>query len=246
VSAVSPAGGDDRLTVVVTGANRGIGLGLARSYAVEGHRVVATVRAPGAHAELEELSADHDVEIAALDLGDPVSIAAFGERVAATPIDVLYNNAGTMGPEPLLDSIARQRFGSVDLDLWLDVLRVNTLGTVALTEQLVDSVAASRRRTIVMVSSTTGSIAASDRTALAYTTSKTALNKASTIIARAVEPLGVVVLVVCPGHVRTRLGLGGGSVEVDESVAGLRRLVDSAGPADSGTFRRFSGETIPW
>ncbi len=233
--------------VVITGANRGIGLGLARKYAGAGWRVIATARDPGSADSLAQLrSGGAAVTLERLDVADAASVAEFAERVGDTAIDVLINNAGTMGPQPLAEHIHRQRFGGIDYDLWTDVLLTNTLGPVRLTEALADNVAASDRRIVVMMSSTAGSIGGSDRPAIAYTTSKAALNKATTIIARELAPRGVVVFALCPGHVKTRMGIGGATVEVDESVDGIAEVIEAATPADSGRFVRYNGEAIPW
>jgi NAD(P)-dependent dehydrogenase (short-subunit alcohol dehydrogenase family) len=235
-----------RSTVLITGANRGIGLELVHQYAADDWSVIATCRDPESATDLHGVAGTGDVVIHALDLGDAASIAEFAATVGGRPIDVLINNAGTMGPLPLADHIHRQRFGGIDYDLWAEILLVNTLGAVRLTEALADNVIASDEKKIVMVSSTAGSIGGSDRNAIAYTSSKAALNKATTIIARALAPEGVVVLALCPGHVKTRLGIGGATVEIDESAAGVRRVIDGLTPADSGTFLRFNGDTIPW
>jgi len=232
---------------LVTGANRGIGLELVEQYAALGWQVVATCREPARADELQAVAAQYPgVTVEALDLADRGTIDALAEKYREQPIDLLVNNAGTMGPLPLEDHIHRQRFGGIDYDLWADVLLANTLGTVRMTEAFVEHVAASRRRTIVAISSTAGSIGESDRTAMAYTTSKAALNKAMTIAARTLQPRGVIVAIVCPGHVKTRLGIGGAGVEIADSVAGMRTLFDSLTIADTGTFRRYNGETIAW
>lgn len=239
---------------LITGANRGIGLELARRYAQDGWQVVATCRDVDRAAErdddvgtsLAELAIRHDVTVELLDLAHGSTIDALAERYRGAAIDLLINNAGTMGPMPLAEHIGRQRFGGVDYDLWAEILLANTLGTVRLTEALVENVAVGGRKTVVTLSSTAGSIGESDRTALAYTTSKTALNKAMTTIARTLEPRGIIVSIVCPGHVKTRLGKGGAGVEIVDSVEGMRTLIESLTLADSGTFRRYNGESIAW
>jgi NAD(P)-dependent dehydrogenase (short-subunit alcohol dehydrogenase family) len=245
---------DRRPLVLVTGANRGIGLELVRRFAEDGARVIATCR-DLASAErfdehvgcsLAELAASHDVSVRALDLADGAGIDAFAASLRDEPIDLLLNNAGTMGPLPLEEHIHRQRFGGIDYDLWASILLTNTLGTVRLTEALADNVAASERKLIVTLSSTAGSIGDSDRGAMAYTTSKAALNKAMTIVARALAPKEVIVAIVCPGHVMTRLGIGGATLTIEDSVSGMLELFDSFTLADSGTFRRYNGETIGW
>lgn len=234
-------------TTLITGANRGIGLELVRQYAAEGWSVVATCRDPEGATELQAIAAANPaVGVERLDLADLADVDAFADRFGDRPIDVLFNNAGTMGPLPLEDHIHRQRFGGLDYELWAHIHLVNTIATVKLTERLAANVIASERRTIVMVSSTAGSIGESDRNAMAYTTSKAALNKAATIIARTLRADGVIVLALCPGHVKTRLGLGGASLEIEDSVRGIREVVGGLTLEDSGTFRRYNGESIAW
>jgi len=242
-----PLPDQDAPTALITGANRGIGLELARQYALQGWLVIATARDPEQAGELRALQAEFPgIEYEALDLSEHASIDAFAARMGERSIDLLVNNAGTMGPLPLEEHIHRQRFGGIDYDLWSEILLVNTLGTVHLTEVLMPNVAASRQKTIVMVSSSAGSIGGSDRNAMAYTSSKAALNKASTIISRTVADQGVIVLIMCPGHVKTRLGIGGAGLEINDSVTGMRQVIAGLTMADSGTFIRYNGESIPW
>jgi len=232
---------------LVTGANRGIGLELVRQYAQDGWQVVATCRDLRDAADLQALGDVHaGVRLESLDLSDLASIDALASRIGDEPIDLLINNAGTMGPLPLEEHIHRQRFGSIDYELWASILQINTLGTVRMAEALVDNVAASEHRKIIALSSTAGSIGESDRNAMAYTTSKAALNKAMTIVARAVAPRDVVVGIICPGHVKTRLGIGGATLEIEDSVTGTREVIAALTMADTGTFRRYNGETIGW
>jgi len=232
---------------LVTGANRGIGLEFVRQYSSAGWQVVACCREPSQADELRELSTEHStITIESLDIADPVSVAALADRYRDQAIDLLVNNAGTLGPLPLEEHIGRQFFGQLDYDLWADVLWTNTLGSVRLTEALVENVAASSERKIVTLSSTAGSIVESNRPAMAYTTSKAALNKAMTLIASALAPREIIVAILCPGHVKTRLGLGDAGIEISDSVSGMRRLIDSFTLEDTGTFRRFNGDVVAW
>ena len=128
----------------VTGVNRGIGLELARQYLADGWDVVGTVRSMDISDELAAVAAAHpNLRVEQLEIGDAESVRALAERLSGQPIDLLINNAGTFGPLPFVENIQKQRFGTVDLDVWTDVLRVNTLGTINVTEALVDNVAAS-------------------------------------------------------------------------------------------------------
>jgi len=232
--------------VLVTGASRGIGLEFARQYAAAGWRVIACCRNPGSAPELASLAAAADIRIAPLDVRDGDSVARLAESHAREAIDVLINNAGIMGALPFGENLQRQHLGSIDFDLWREVMDTNTLGTVRVTEALTESVANSELRRIVTLSSATGSIAESRREALAYTSSKAALNKAMTLIAEKLRSRGIIVSLLCPGYVKTRMNVGGATVEPADSVTAMRKLIAAQTLADSGSFRRYNGESIAW
>ena len=234
-------------TVMITGAAQGIGLEFARQYAHEGWEVVACCRLPNQAHELRALAAGlGNIRVERLDITDDQGIMQLARRMESHAIDVLINNAGIMGALPLGENLYRQHFGTLDYSLWDQVFRTNTLGAVRMTEAFMKSVAASTQRKIINLSSTTGSITESRREALAYTTSKAALNKAMTIIAEQVRSLGVIVALLCPGYVKTRMNVGGATVEIPDSVLGMRRLIDGFTLGDSGTFRRYNGDMIAW
>jgi NAD(P)-dependent dehydrogenase (short-subunit alcohol dehydrogenase family) len=235
------------VTVLITGANRGIGLEFARQYAEAGCGVIACCRAPREATELQALAVSQSsITIERLDVTEPVAIRSLAQRYQRQPIDILINNAGMLGAAPLKENLHRQHFGSVDYELWEEILRINTFGPVRMAEAFIEQVAASRQKKIIAISSTVGSIAEGRRVAFAYTTSKAALNKAMTMIAHTVQPRGVIVALFCPGYVKTRMNVGGADVEIPDSVTGMRRLIAGLRPEDSGTFRRFNGESIAW
>ena len=234
-------------TLLVTGANQGLGLEFTRQYAADGWDVIACCRRPQQATELSALAADNPgIVIEPLDIRDPAAIAGLARRHAGRPLDLLLNNAGIIGAFPLNENFHRQHFGSVDYALWEEVLQTNTFGPVRLAEAFVEHVANSDRRLIVSLSSTTGSISESDRAALAYTTSKAALNKAMTVIASQLKERGIIVALICPGYVKTRMNAGGATVVIPESVSGVRRVIDALTLDDTGCFRRYNSETIGW
>ncbi len=234
-------------TVLVTGANRGIGLEFVRQYAADGWSVIACCRSPDEADDLQTIAAGQPhVTIEELDVTDHGAIVTLAERCRQRPIDVLISNAGMLGALPLADNLHRQHFGSVDYALWEELLRVNTFAPVKLAEAFAEQVAASHQKKIIAISSTVGSIAESKRAAFAYTTSKTALNKAMTLVAEALKERGVIVALFCPGYVKTRMNLGGATVEIADSVSGMRRQIGALTMTDSGTFRRYDGEPIAW
>lgn len=234
-------------TVLVTGASRGLGLEFVRQYATVGCQVIAACRAPADAAELAALAAcTPGIQIKELDIGNQGSVDRLATHLRGVAIDILVNNAGVLGALPFAENLHRQHFGSLDYRLWSEVFATNTLGPVRMAEAFIENVAASRLRRIINMSSTTGSITESRREALAYTTSKAALNKAMTIIAEQVRARQVIVALVCPGYVKTRMNVGGATLEIPESVKAMRSLIARLTLADSGSFRRYNGETIAW
>jgi NAD(P)-dependent dehydrogenase (short-subunit alcohol dehydrogenase family) len=232
-------------TILITGANRGIGLELARQYLAAGWQVIATCRDPASAAELNALACA-ELDVRALDVTDHAAIDALAASLRDTPLDVLVNNAGVIGPVPVAEHIERQHFGHLDYELWAQVLRTNTFGPVKLAEALLPNILAGQHKKIVTVSSTVGSIVERDTPAFAYATSKTAVNKAMRLLAAQLRPQGVIVALLCPGYVKTRLDFGTADVEPGDSVAGMRTLIDGFTLADSGTFRRYNGDVIAW
>ena len=234
-------------TVLITGASQGIGLEFVRQYASDRWSVIACCRSPDRASELRAIAEINPaVSVQRLDITDHAAIDALARQFGGQAIDVLINNAGLMGALPYSENLHRQHFGSLDYGLWDQVFNTNTLATVKMTEAFIDAVAASTQKKVVSLSSTTGSITESKREALAYTTSKTALNKAMTVIAEHVRPRGVMVALVCPGYVKTRMNVGGATVEIADSVSGMRRLIAGFTLADSGTFRRYNGDPVAW
>ena len=236
-------------TVLITGANRGLGLGLARSFAADGWQVLACCRRPEQAADLDALHAAHPgaVSLHRLDVADHDQVDALAADLAGRSIDVLVNNAGTIGPrDPGHENLHKQFFGSLDYAAWMDVFRVNAFGPVKLAEALLPNLLAGDQKKIVNLSSTIGSLVEEDIPVFAYSTSKTALNKAMRLLAVQLREQGIAVGIFCPGHVKTDLGGEGAVLEIDESIAGLRRIIDELNLERSGEYRRYNGEQIAW
>ncbi|MCG8370063.1 MAG: SDR family NAD(P)-dependent oxidoreductase, partial [Proteobacteria bacterium] len=169
-------------TVLITGANRGLGLEFARQYYADGWEVIATCRDPDSASQLQALGGDR-LAVLPLDVADFDVIGRFATALGDAPVDVLINNAGLFGPKRRADGDLRQTFGHIDYDIWSEVLRVNALAPVQLAEALVDNVAASAQKKIVTISSRLGSIAETDTGLYAYRTSKAAVNMAMATLA---------------------------------------------------------------
>lgn len=234
-------------TVLVTGANRGLGLEFTRQYCDAGWQVIATCRDPAGAAELQALRSQHPgLEIEALDVGDFATIDALAARLAGRPMDVLLNNAGVFGPKPGAEQDLRQNFGSMDYEVWTEVLRVNLMAPMKMAEAFVDHVAASAQKKIVAISSTEGSSPNAKGGIYAYRTSKAALNMLMQNLAPDLAPRGIVTAAFCPGWIRTRMGGPRAPLEAPSSIAGLRRVIDGLTPENSGKFWLWTGERLPW
>jgi NAD(P)-dependent dehydrogenase (short-subunit alcohol dehydrogenase family) len=234
-------------TVLITGANRGLGLEFARQYTLDGWTVRACCRKPPEATELQTLANQHaNLAVDTLDVTDHAAIGQLTADLSGQPIDLLLNNAGMIGPVPVPAHIQRQHFGTIDYALWETVLRTNTFGPVKLAEALLPNVMTGTHKKIVSLSSTIGSIAERDTPAMAYATSKAALNKAMTLLASQLKEHGIIVALLCPGYVKTRLDFGTADVEIEQSVTAMRGLISRLSMAESGSFTRYNGERIAW
>ena len=228
-SAATPA------TVLITGANRGIGLEYARQFAAKGYTVIGTVRDP---ADAKELSAVAD-RVEQLDVADAASVAALAQRLQGVPIDILVNNAGMFDRRDLT-------VDKVDFTVMEQTLAVNTLGPLRVTQALMPNLRAGKRRTIVNMSSELGSIERSSGRWYAYRTSKAALNQITRTMSAELAPEGFICVVLHPGWVRTDMGGAAATYSPQESVAGLVAVIEKLAPADNGRFYDFRGTAIPW
>ena len=228
-------------TVLITGANRGIGLEFAERFAAAGWRVFACCRNPADAAALQALNDRYSaVEPVELDVTDYAQLAALAQRLDGESIDILLSNAGIYGPRGM-------GFGAVDAAPWREVFEVNTIAPLMLTQAFAAQVAASRRRLVAVVSSKMGSIADNRGGAnYIYRSSKTAVNQVVKSLAIDLAERGVTVLTLHPGWVRTDMGGPNAETGVEASVAGMMRVLLSAGPEVSGQFFNFDGDTIPW
>jgi NAD(P)-dependent dehydrogenase (short-subunit alcohol dehydrogenase family) len=235
-------------TVLITGANRGLGLEFVTQYLQDGWEVIACCREPDTAEDLRTLAGDYPaLSIEALDVTDFDAIDALAEKYAGKEIDVLLNNAGIIGAMPIAENIQRQLFGSVDYGLWMEVIRTNTFAPVKMTEAFLDHVAASEQKKVVNISSSVGSISEMNIPALAYASSKSALNRVMTTIAAALKARGVTVALLCPGYAKTRMDVYGAAVmEVADSVSILRDMIDRLTLEDTGKFLGHDGRTISW
>ena len=225
---------------VVTGANRGIGLEFVRQLLARGDEVLAGCRDPDRAGELHALDRSGRLQVAALDLADAASRAAFVTAVEARwdAVDRLINNAGML--------VAGERFGAVTQDAMVRTFTVNTAGTFLLTQALAPRLAAGRAARVASVGSGMGSIARlAGFHSPSYSISKSALNMASALLAQALNPLGVGVLTLSPGWVRTAMGGPSAPLPAAAAVAGMLRVIDGAPGLPAGEFLDHDGTPIP-
>ncbi len=225
-------------TVMITGANRGIGYEFARQYADDGWRVIACCRQPAAAEAL--LTLGGDIDIHALDVVEGASVAAAKTAIGDEPIDVLLNNAGFIGQRS-------GRLGAVDYDDWEVVLDINLIGPARVSAAFVDNVLTSPQKKLLTLSTRMASMTecvAADF--MAYRTAKAATNMLTKLVANDLGPKGAIVAALHPGWVQTELGGPRAITPADESVGALRKVIGGLTAEDNGRFINFDGSTIPW
>ena len=233
-------------TVLVTSANRGLGLEFVRQYGKDGYKVIAVCRTESDANDLKALANEYDVALEIADLSNFDAIDDLAHRLKDQPIDILINNAAVFGPRAKADNDLRQSFGFMDYALWSDLLRVNMMAPFKLVERLIDNIAASTERKIVSISATPGSIAETGPGLNAYRTTKAGLNMAMATLAQELKPKGVAVALFCPGWVKTRMGTDAAPLTADVSISGMRALIAEMTLENTGQFRRYNGDAIPW
>ena len=222
-------------TVLITGANRGIGLGLVRHYLDEGWNVHAVAR--GESSELAIFAGSHPDQLVLhqLDVTDFGAIDALAAELGQDALDVLVNNAGIYSDN--------QQFGALNYDDWRHVLEVNTLAPAKMAEALSQTLKADG--TMVFISSIQGSIATAEGDQFIYGSSKAALNMVAKLIAAKMKERGFRVLTLHPGSVITDMNPGG-KITVKDSVAGMARVIAAATPGASDIYKDYTGKALPW
>ncbi len=229
------AAANDSPTVLVTGANRGIGLEYARQFSAKGYTVIGTARDP---ADAKELSAVAK-RVEQLDVADAASVAALARRLDGVPIDILVNNAGIFERSDV-------SVGTVDFGLMERTFAVNTLGPLRVVQALLPNLRQGKGKIVANMSSQLGSIENSNGRWYAYRTSKAGLNQVNKILSAELGQEGFVCVVLHPGWVRTDMGGSNATYSPEESVSGLITVIEKLQPADNGRFFDFKGNPIPW
>ena len=217
-------------TVLVTGANRGIGLQLCRRFAARGDEVIAVCRET-----TDELAALGVRVIDGIDVSSGTAVETLREELEGLPIDVLINNAGIL---------LRDSFGDIDYDTMAEQYRVNTLGPLRVTEALVDNLHEGSK--VAIVSSRVGSIEDNGSGGnYGYRASKAAVNMIGMNLKHELLPRGIAVGLLHPGLVATDM-TGGSGISPADSARGLVDRIDELSLENSGGFWHAEGYTLPW
>jgi len=236
-------GRTDAQHCLVTGANRGLGLELCRQLLARGDRVIAACRHPGKATALNTLAGQYPgrLRVAPLDVAETRSHAALAAELPlltdGQPLDLLINNAGVLR--------GGERYGSVQAADLETSFRTHALGPFLLVQALTPQLADGAR--VANISSEIGSIGLRQefRTP-SYAIGKAAQNMATSLLAQALAPRGMVVVALHPGWVRTDMGTERAALSPQESAAGLLRVIAGLQPRDSGAFFDWQGQTLPW
>jgi len=225
--------------VLITGANRGIGLEFARQYARDGWKVIACCRGLMQAADLQQLAMAYpNIQTYALDVADFAAIEALASVLKDVKIDVLINNAGVYphsNPE------------AVDTGDWLHAFKVNSMAPFKIATAFMPNVAGSQLRKLVTLSSKMGSL--DDNTSggsYIYRSSKVAANMVMKSLSIDLRQYGISVAVLHPGWVQTEMGGPDALIDAQTSVSGLRQVIADLSLANSGQFIAYDGQVINW
>jgi NAD(P)-dependent dehydrogenase (short-subunit alcohol dehydrogenase family) len=227
--------------VLITGANRGLGLGFVKSFLAKNVNVICTTRNIPGSKELLECKKKHpkNLEILELDLLGENSENTLSDLLSDKPIDIFINNAGVGN--------SNQRFGVVLSQPWVEVLKVNLIAPLTVTQAIIENIKKGSDKKIYFLSSQLGSI--QDNTSggmYIYRSSKTALNQVVKSLSVDLKPMGITVISLHPGWVKTDMGGPNAPVSIDESIKGMMKVIDTTDIRNTGTFLNFDGQGLPW
>jgi len=231
-------------TVLITGANRGIGLEFVRQYVLDdGWRVIACCRNPMSADALNRLATQHpnQISIYPLNVVNHSHIEQLAKTLSDEAIDLLINNAGVYPPE------SGDAFGTTDYEAWAHTFAVNTMAPLRMTEAFLQPIARSSLRTIVTITSKMGSIADNrGGGSYIYRSSKAGVNIVMKSLSIDLSSQQITTVLLHPGWVRTDMGGPNGLISTEQSVTGMRRVISSLKFEDSGKFYAFDGQIVPW
>ena len=226
-------------TVLITGANRGLGYEFVKQYSENGFEVLACCRNKNNAKELEELAENSNkIKVYKLDVGNVKAIKSLSQRLKNEKVDVLINNAGIYRSSTV---------GNINYDEWIESFKVNTIAPYQIVENFLNQIMNSDLKKVVSITSKMGSI--DDNTSggsYIYRSSKTALNSMMRCLTHDLKNQGVATLTLHPGWVRTDMGGPGGWIDSFESVQGMIKQIDKLTIDDSGNYLDYAGKSINW
>ena len=225
--------------VLITGANRGLGLEFTKQYAADGWNVLACCRHPQSAMDLQALAAAHgNIKVHALDVADFAQIDALALKLKDESIDVLINNAGVY---------PSSHFGDTNYDEWAQGFKINSMAPLKMAEAFVQHITRSQLKKIATLTSKMGSI--DDNTSgesYSYRSSKTAVNMVMKSLSIDLKPYGISVITLHPGWVQTDMGGPNGLINAQTSVTGLRTQIENLNLGNTGKFIAYDGKAIGW
>lgn len=227
--------------ILITGANRGIGLELTRAYIARRDTVIACCRSPEQANDLRQIAdqANGRVDIQQLDVTDSTSIEALKTTLGSLVIDILINNAGIIGPDA-------QSTWDMDYDGFLETLNINTLSPLRMLQAFLEALKASGNAKAITISSKMGSFTSMATDRVAYRTSKAAVNRLMYSAAQDLKSDGITIAVMHPGWVRTDMGGAGADITPRQSAAGIIEVIDGLEIENTGGFFDWNGKNIEW
>ena len=229
-------------TILITGANKGIGLELVRGFAQSARHVIACCRAPDEASDLQAIAAaNNHVEVHEVQVSDGASVVALAEAIGERPIDVLINNAGMAGP-----SFQHQGLADMDYDGWAETFAVNTMAPLRMLQSFRPNLAKGTNARAVTVTSQMGAIGLDMPVMFAYCSSKGAVNKVMRLAAPELKGDGIAVALLHPGFVKTDMGGPGAQIAPEASARGLISVIDTLTLDDSPCFKTWEGNDHVW
>ena len=231
-------------SVLITGANRGLGLEFARQYTADGWDVIATARNPKSSEKLQQLAENKKVSLYGLDVASDESVKQLAQTLGGKSVDLLVLNSA-------IYTRNGNKLGELNFAGWRESFETNVLGAIRVAEALIENVAASERKQIAAISTGMGSLQALESTigfgsAYQYRTSKAALNMAMSILARDLKPRGISVVIFSPGWVQTDMGGANATLTPAQSIAGMRKVLEGNPMELTGKFLSYDGTIWPW
>jgi len=231
---------DGKPTILITGANRGLGLELAKQYVDKGYQVYGTARKPVEATELKETGAT----VLQLDVTSEESIAALAKEMEGKSLDILFNNAGYFGPNKIgekqatVDNVTRKEIEQVHA--------VNTMGPLFVTQALMPNLRAGKTKKIVNMSSRAGMLSRPGAGAMGYRMSKAGVNMVTVLLNSGLKKEGFIVVSVAPGHNKTDMGSKRGKELPKQTMPQLIEVIDNLTKKQGGGFWFYDGKKIAW